>query len=119
MDIDNTTHETSDNCLNELGVTWKELKIIKPKNIVIFSHDQYDSYIEAFTSGFHHTYVTDKDKNFQVEVGQKKILWWEQHCVDEEGWKFRILRTSHPERKRKDVFVEKIANWVIDGAANI
>jgi len=118
MDIDNTTHETSNYCLNELGVVWKELKIIKPKNIVIFSHDQYDRYIETFLSNFHHVEIEDKGKNFRIEVGKKQILWWEQECMDEEGWKFRILRTSHPERKKKDIFVEKIANWVKIGVQN-
>lgn len=110
LTLDNTTLETATSCLDNLKVTWNELEIIKPKNIIIFSDNSYDDFIERYTSKFRLFDVTDK--KFRIDVGRKTILWWERHCIDDNGRKFRVLRTSHPERKKKVDFINKLAEWV-------
>jgi hypothetical protein len=34
-----------ENCLNKIGVFWNELKILKPKHLIFFTHYYYDKFL--------------------------------------------------------------------------
>jgi|ERR1700730_4459324 hypothetical protein len=115
MNIDTTNNETATYCLDKLGVTWKEFEILQPLNIILLTGRNYDDFIDRYTKRFecHEKH----DRNYQVVNGNKKMLWWERHCVDQKnGRNFRLLRTSHPERQKKLSFVQQLAQWVADEA---
>jgi hypothetical protein len=110
MSMDTTNGAMKENCLKKLGVAWKELDILEPRNIVMFTGDRYDSFIDQWSSRFEWHDKSRRDN--KVPNGNKTILWWERDCFDGKGRRFRLLRTSHPERQKKEPFVERIARWV-------
>ena len=48
---DNTTDEIRTNCMDKLGVIWKEVEILKPKRIVFFTGRNYDDFIDGHLLG--------------------------------------------------------------------
>lgn len=111
MTIDTTSTQIAENCIRGLRVTWRELELLQPFNVILFTNHHYDDYIHDYTSHFHTTDFTDRAH--RVPNGAKQILWWHRECVSKSsGWRFRLLRTSHPERQRKDCFVDRLAKWV-------
>ena len=110
MGIDTTSFETAKHCLDQLGVVWKEIDILKPLTIILFTGAKYDNFILNYTSKFE--YADKTDRIHRVTNGLETILWWERHCRDETGRTFRVLRTSHLERQMKAPFVERLARWI-------
>jgi hypothetical protein len=108
--MDTTSWNTKAKCMDELRVTWRELEILEPRNVICYSGSGYDEFIDRYTSSFDHVDITDKHHSFLV--GKKQMLWWERHCLDRNGRKFRFLRTSHPERKNKPEFVDPLVRWL-------
>lgn len=108
---DYTTPTMMENCLNKLGVFWNELDILKPKHIIFFTHFYYDEYLNNFSNKF--TLKEIHDKEFSRQNGAKRILWWDRHFYEGEKLVMRVLRTSHPQYQKKEEFVEKIANWIM------
>ena len=106
---DNSNAIQKENCLKNLGVLWKEIEILKPHNIVFYTHWDFDYYIEEFRPLKNFTDKTDK--NFTVNIGQKTMPWWERTYYNENDT-VKILRVGHPERKKKVDFVDKITNWI-------
>jgi len=104
---DTTPRTCAAHCLDDLGVVWKELEILKPKNIIMYTGDHYDDFIERYSLGYEYQDKTRRDH--RIPNGKKMMLWWERHCVDRDGRRFRILRTAHPERQQKESFVCQIA----------
>lgn len=106
---DRTTESMKDNCISNLQVIWKEIAILRPKNIVIFSHYYYDEYLDQIPN---FELIRQKHDRKHTRInGNKQMFWWER-----EGrlnsMPVRILRTSHPERQNKEGFVKKITDWV-------
>jgi hypothetical protein len=107
---DCTTEMMKTNCLTRLQVFWKEVEILKPRHIVIFSHDQYDDYLDSAPA--FELQLQAHGRAHRRKNGAKKILWWERLGI----LKARpvcILRTSHPERQKKESFVDKVAGWIM------
>jgi hypothetical protein len=76
----------------------------------MYTGQYYDNFIEGYIRRFKGYDITGRNHN--IPNGRKAILWWDRQCVDQDGREFRILRTSHPERQRKEPFVEQIARWI-------
>jgi hypothetical protein len=106
---DKTTHTMKNNCMNILQVFWREVSILKPKNIVIYSHYHYDNFLDNIPI----IQITKEktSKQYKRKNGKKEIYWWDREGVLR-GSSVRILRTSHPERQKKDDFVKKIIDWI-------
>lgn len=113
MDVDTTTAKTASHCLDELGVVWKEIELLEPNHIIMFTGWDYDTYIDRYLGNFDGNDETRRDH--QIPNGGKMMLWWERHCVTRSGRKFKILRTSHPERQKKESFVNQIVQWIVNG----
>lgn len=101
--IDTTTSSMRDFCLYILK---EEIKILQPKNIVFYTND-YDVQIEK---------LFDNICNSQVEyidIGKKKISSWTfEGTIDNNP--IRCIRIGHPERKKKEPFVNHIVHYLID-----
>ena len=109
-DSDYTTDTMKKNCLIRMGVFWKEVNILKPKNIIIYSHYYYDDYLQTIPPQYTIKEITTRETT--RSVGQKEIYWWNTELYIGNKLAYRLLRTSHPERKNKESFVELLIQWI-------
>ncbi|MBE9501876.1 MAG: hypothetical protein KAX23_04700 [Dehalococcoidia bacterium] len=107
---DAATTEMKENCLNKLGVLWREIEVLKPKRIIFYTHWFYDDYIDRFRFG---DYYQDKaSRTHTIPNGKKVVSWWHREFLHNDRVAIRFLRTSHPERQQREGFVGKIVNWI-------
>ncbi len=111
--VDTATYEMKKYCIVELGVIWKEIEILQPKNVVFYTHWHYDDFIDKFIVGDQYKDITDR--NHKIPNGLKEISWWHREFYKDEKLIMRMLRTSHPERQQKEGFVSKIVEWIKAG----
>ncbi|QQS55165.1 MAG: hypothetical protein IPM89_04945 [Candidatus Competibacteraceae bacterium] len=105
---DYTTVLMKNNCLKKIGVFWKEIDVLMPKNIVVYSHYEYDDYLRHPNSVQTQKEVTNQPRT----IGQKKMRWWDRELVMHDGRTVRLLVVSHPQYLLKDDFVNKIVSWI-------
>jgi hypothetical protein len=109
-DSDGETNATMrESCLLNLRVFRYELDVIRPNCIVLFLGQHFDNYLgdRLFPGQWKDTVVSKK-----VPCGRKELVWWEGEVLEEGKRKHRILRISHPERKKKDEFVRYVVDWL-------
>ena len=110
---DNTISETKVNCLDKLGVVWKEIEILRPKRIVFYSHNAYDDFIEKMRPSFSLCFIDIKDKKHVIRIGNKYSYWWHRDFLGLDGQVLlSFLRISHPERKQKADYVRNVVQWL-------
>jgi hypothetical protein len=115
---DNTDHtldSMKQNCVMELGVIWKELEVLKAKNVILYLGPYYDYCIsnEILYKYLGVERIDEKtDSKWSIPVGQKRCLWWDRQLFLKTGGSIRFLRVSHPERMKKFDYVEAISNWL-------
>lgn len=109
-DVDTATYEMKKYCIDELGVIWKEIAVLKPKNVIFYTHWYYDNFIDRFMLGDHYKDITDR--HHWIPNGSKKMSWWHREFYNEGQLVMRMLRTAHPERQKKEEFVNRIVDWV-------
>ncbi len=104
---DTTTFNTKKSCINDLGVIWKEIEVLKPKRIIFYTGRHYDEFIKNY-----------KPKDcFEIIdiVDNHNECWFHRKYLNQSGIIIcDILRTFHPQRKNKEHFVNKICNWLND-----
>lgn len=105
-DKDTTSDSTMDFCIKKKAVILEEIKIIKPTHIVFYTNTKYDNYIK--NNIFENFNIILDNKKV---CGTKQIHWLEAYgSIGEE--KYSILRTDHPERKKKKDFIANIIEWI-------
>lgn len=103
---DTTPRSIREKCL-ESKIFEKEIMALNPKH-VIFLTGPNKTYDEAITAFINHHKGT-KGRKTKRDYG--KIVWWE--CTLYNGKKkCFVLRTSHPQGKHKDIFVNGIVKWI-------
>ena len=103
--LDTTSILVKTNCIKKLKVLSNEIKIIRPTHIVFYTARDYDDYIPAVFDSF------DVICNDIKPIGKKKVPWLEAKATIS-NIKVNVLRTGHPERKKKKDFVNAICKWV-------
>lgn len=101
--IDTTTDSMRDFCLSVLK---EEIKILKPKNIVFYTKD-YDNQIEKLFDA-----VLDSETK-EVFIGKKKMRSWTFRGMIDNNLS-RVIRVGHPERMKKEDYVNHIVNFIKD-----
>lgn len=100
--IDTTTDSTKDFCLPILK---EEVKILKPKNIVFYTKG-YDEQIERLFDNI------ENSKTEYVDIGKKKMSsWMFKGMIGDKV--VRGIRVGHPERMKKDAFVDHVVNLIL------
>lgn len=99
--IDTTTDSMRDFCLSVLK---EEIKILKPKNIVFYTKG-YDSQIEKLFDA-----VLDSETE-EVFIGKKKMSSWTFRGMIDNNLS-RVIRVGHPERMKKEDYVNHIVNYI-------
>ncbi|MBE6013772.1 MAG: hypothetical protein E7241_00190 [Lachnospiraceae bacterium] len=105
--VDKTSTSMKNNCIKELRVLNRELRIIKPTHVVFYTGWSYDSYIEY---AFDEVLVCGNVAATKI-IGQYDAPWREGRAIVD-GQQMFFLRTCHPERKNKEDFVNAVADWV-------
>ena len=105
-DVDTTSERTKDSCINRLGVVRKEIELILPTHIIFYTAWDYDRYINGIFDSFEVKLDTTRI------AGKKNILWQESETTISDK-NIHVLRTGHPERKKKEDFVDNIVGWVL------
>jgi len=108
--VDNLPDALKKNCIDDLSVIWRELEILRPRNVIFFTHTSYDNHLQRHTAGLEVRDVTSR--SCYIPNGKKRMLWWEREYYSGKGVHFRVLRTSHPERQQKEGFVTNLVSWV-------
>lgn len=115
-DNDNLNTAIKQNCLLKERVIWKEIEILKPKNIIFYTSWEYDDYIRKYIEGLVATglSVTDKtDIKHRIPIGGEPMPWWSMELREGDGKiVMRLLRIGHPERKSKADFVRNVTDWI-------
>lgn len=103
--VDTTSDLIKSNCIKDLQVLRKEIKLIEPKKIIFLTSWDYDGYMK---------YIFDEIEegiNTEIKIGKKTMPWW--------GFKgklnktnIEVLRIGHPERKNKKDYVNAVVNWI-------
>ncbi len=110
---DTTIWETKLNCLDKLGVVWKEIEILRPKRIVFYSHKDYDYFIDKMRPSFTSECIDITDKEHYIPIGMKYSYWWHRDFLGPQGQiLLSFLRLSHPERKKKEDYVKNVVQWL-------
>lgn len=108
---DSTAYPVKENCINNLGVIWKEIEILSPKRVVFYTNVFYDNFIDAFKpsncSKFEDIAVT------RVGIGNKTTPWWHRRFLDEKNNPiFEFLRLGHPQMMKKMDYVKSVVEWL-------
>ncbi len=99
---DFTPDQLKVNCIQKNKVIWEEIDILDPTHVILFTHNYYDKYLKGFIALTNNT----------VACGMKNIVWDEGALKSRKGTSIQCLRTSHPERRKKEDFVKLVSEWV-------
>ncbi len=102
---DTTSDDVKKICILDLQVLRKEIEIIQPTNIVFYTALTYDSFIPQVFDSF------EKRQYGERIIGAKSVPWL---CADAVigGDRINVLRTGHPERKKREDFVNAVCEWL-------
>jgi|JI6StandDraft_1071083.scaffolds.fasta_scaffold64287_2 hypothetical protein len=109
--IDKTTNSIKDNCINKLGIIWKEVEILNPKRIIFYTGRHYDDFINNFRPVDFSSYIDiAHDEN---------SFWWHRQFKDKSGKTIcDVLRIYHPDYIRhikgnpKEQYISKVVTWL-------
>lgn len=107
---DNTTELMKNACLSGNQFVWKEIEFLRPKSIVFFTSWGYDNFLEKYR--IDKGYKNQTSRSHQVKCGARSLPWW---VITDENSNIKILRTGHPERKKKDEFIKLVAGFIKSG----
>ena len=104
-DFDTTSDFVKEHCIKQLKVLSNEIEIIKPTHIIFYTSWNYDNYIGNVFDEF------AIKINAQKQIGRKKMPWLEANASIKQ-MNFKVLRIGHPQYKKKEDFVNYVADWV-------
>jgi hypothetical protein len=114
--VDISSEEMKRCCIGEHGVVWREIEFLEPSHVVFYTGRDHDPYLEGFIqrkSGEGWSVSTVHPASHRIANGARHMWWWETTLQLPSGRTMRLLRTSHPERQKRDGFVGSIVNWIL------
>ncbi|HEY5591892.1 MAG TPA: hypothetical protein VIK55_12845 [Paludibacter sp.] len=116
---DTTPWDAKVNCIDKNKFIWKEVEIIKPKKIIFYTHNYYDTFIEKFRPTDCYSINDITDINHRVNIGNKTSLYWHREFLDKNNnIVCSFLRVSHPMMKNRVDFIDSILTWLKQGEKN-
>lgn len=108
---DQTSNFTKANCVDKLGVIWKEVEILKPKRIIFYTGTNYDDFIDNFLPVGYSTLDNVEDDEINC--------WWHKQFYNNEGTVIcDILRIYHPDYMKyiggqaAEGYISKVVAWL-------
>lgn len=111
---DTTPWQLKVNCLERLRVFQREVEILQPLAIVLYTGWAYDAFLAEALFGPSWRDEPGLGKAFTKPCGNKSLPWWEGRFQTEGHPPCRVLRTGHPERKNRQDFVALVAGWLMN-----
>lgn len=106
-------------CICELGIIRREIEILKPKNVIFYTYDKYDVFIEQLIGALkragekkvskHSIPIKSKTKGNPLKFDTEEIIGLDGQI------RMRFLITSHPRGQDKERFFGKLIAWIRDG----
>jgi len=112
---DKTEEIMKKNCIEKLGIVWKEIDILKPTNVVLYLGPDYDEFIEnKMLKKFLNINKIEEvyNKDHFINIGNKKCRCWERNLLLNCGKEINLLRISHPQFMNKKEYINEIKKWV-------
>lgn len=109
---DCTTQQMKENCLKNLGVAWREIQILAPRQIIFYTGWTYDDYIVEWSKTIGNRIVDRSGRDHIEPNGKRSIPWWHREIYADDKLVLRFLRTGHPERKNKEDYLNSLLNWI-------
>lgn len=106
---DKSTDLMKHQCIDNLNVIFDEIRLAKPKHIVFYTYDFCGANLLSFPFSLGDEAITSR--NTKILCGQKKLGWWTRKLKTTWGT-VHVLVTNHPERKKKDEYINSIVDWV-------
>jgi len=107
---DQTTNKMKAACVSANRVIQQELKILKPRTIVLYTALDYEDCVADLPWEDDQKWVDSTTQRHRVGCGSTTIPWWDRRLVSNEGH-VRFLRTGHPGRKPQE-FVDVVTDWL-------
>jgi hypothetical protein len=111
--LDTSTQSQKNYCIRENEFVLKELEIVSPKAVVFFVGTDYDEYIRLIRPKNAVRYEDEAD--IRIAIGAKQLPWWSRKYFAADGSLItRFLRIGHPERMKKEPYVDEVAQWIVE-----
>lgn len=111
---DRTTRTMKLCCLGEIGVLQKEMEILAPRAVVLYTGRDYDAWIPRLNWSLRQRWRDVTHPAHVVQCGGVPLHWWEGELCGE-GRPLRLLRVDHPQGKPLDAFAALVSDWVLRG----
>ncbi len=111
-----TTPDTSDRtskefCIAKNRFIWEEIEVIRPRLVIFYTGTAYDDFIDGYMPVYAST--RQNNENRRVVVGKKTMPWWSRSFYDDQQREvLKFLRVGHPERKKKEDYVDAVSRWI-------
>lgn len=107
---DTTSDSMKEQCIKKKKVLKKEILIIEPTHIIFYTAKDYDKYF--FPHVFDEFTPINKTTNKTTKLIGEKNMPWLEATAKIDKYDFHVLRVGHPERKKKEDFVNAILDWL-------
>ena len=117
MGNDGTSDIMKKSCIDDLGIIWREIELLKPKNIIFYTGRDYDNYLQDYTLKKHlGTDNIELIEDKSNKIGQKDCRFWYRKVYLKNEESINVLVVGHPQYMKKDQYLEMIKNWLIDSS---
>jgi hypothetical protein len=111
---DRTTRTMKLCCLGEVGVLQKELEILAPRTVVLYTGRDYDAWVPALGWSLRQRWRDLTHPAHVVQCGGVPLHWWEGE-ISGDGHPIRVLRVDHPHGKPLDAYAGLVSDWILRG----
>lgn len=108
---DTTSGLMKSSCIGTLGVIRKELGILRPRTIVLYTGDKYDTWVPQLNWDSEQRWRDLTMRGHRVDCGGTLLHWWEGALSDRQTT-VRVLRVGHPLFKPSEAYVRLLAAWL-------
>lgn len=109
---DKTTYAMAEKCIEVLGVIFNEIKLLKPRTVIFYTYSLYRQFLYDLPESINSNCNTIHSEDHRVKCGAKYLPWWERRIRTPWSEDMRFLVTGHPERMKRDHFIDLITNWI-------
>lgn len=110
--VDLTSKQMAHNCIEDLGVIWKEIECLKPLTIIFYTYSLFREMLQGIPLALEGTIQEITSKNHAIQCRNKKLGWWERRCETPWTNNLRVLVVGHPERMARQEYTELLTNWI-------
>jgi hypothetical protein len=107
---DQTTEKMKIACVQDNRVIQRELGILLPRTIVLYTARAYDDCIADLAWTQSQRWQNLTSQSHTVSCGDVALPWWERRLVGERDH-VQVLRTGHPGRKPRE-FITLVSGWL-------